>query len=392
MNNDKEIKASEEREMFADILSASLRKGLRILQLLMLVLAVIFLFSNIYWVEEGFVGIHCRFGKISGSDEFAVSPGGPYFALPAPIDRVIKIPTTMQNVAVDKAFWVEETTESANSGDADDRRENNDYLVPGTDGSLITGDRNLVQGQWAVDFQLDRAKLKDFINNISTMENARKLVCDAVEQAVVKVVAQLSVDDFIRGNIDNEKIKSYAGEILKKLDSGISINNVAQKRYTVPKLLLYSFQSVNRAESEKASLIERAKRYRSAALNEAAGRDFQSIIDAVNEYEKAVQAKDANKIAAADRDITDKFSNLVSGGEASQALDSARIYKTQTIEEVKGSAMRFAKLLEQHSHNPVILENRLLQDSLQSVFSGNVKTFYLPQDESKTIYLDINRQ
>lgn len=74
----------------------------------MIILALIFLFSNIYWVEEGQVAIHTRFGRIlEKGNHCTVMPRGPYFALPYPIDRIIRIPTGIGKVAVDKAFWVE---------------------------------------------------------------------------------------------------------------------------------------------------------------------------------------------------------------------------------------------------------------------------------------------
>ncbi len=388
-----------ETENSLEILSLSLQKGFKILRFIIIILAVFFLFSNIYRVEEGTIAIHARFGKIlKKNGTCAVKSGGPYFAFPAPIDTIIKIPTTMQSVSVDKAFWMDNNSESElqiieKQQNKRDDRPSMSYLAPGIDGSLITGDKNIVQGQWSVNFQLDyNSNLHEnnnspelFIQNVGTMKNAGIIVRNAVEQAIVNVVAQLTVEEFVRGDIDNKLIIKNAMKILDSLNTGIRIVHLSPERYTVPKWLTDDFQAVNRAQSEKASQIETAKRYRSEILNESAGADFQKIIDAISTYEKEFSKMTPIEKMAKEKIISFLLRSREMGGSVSEIINDSIIYKTQTVEFVKGSSNRFEKLFEQYKENPAILRNRLMQDTFQKVFSGNVKTFYLPPDRKKKV-------
>jgi regulator of protease activity HflC (stomatin/prohibitin superfamily) len=86
-------------------ISIALKSGFFILKFLMIILGAAFLLSNIFWVPEGFVAVQTRFGSFVGpSGKMVIKPGGPYFALPYPIDNVIKIPTTIANIKSENTF------------------------------------------------------------------------------------------------------------------------------------------------------------------------------------------------------------------------------------------------------------------------------------------------
>lgn len=395
--------ASQEEEDSVVVLAKALHYGFRILRGIMFLLAVIFIFSNIYWIEEGMVAIHLRFGQIlnSGTAASTVKPGGPYFALPYPIDRIIKIPTTIRKVAIDKAFWVEEDgpdTSNTQPSEKPDRRTMAAALTPGYDGSLMTADKNVVQGQWSVNYQLDydRDRKGDnapelFAANTGSLEKADALVHNVVAQAIVKVVARTTVDDFVKGRIDNELLLKYSQKTLDSLQSGIRLNNIAGERYTVALYLQDDFRAVTKAESEKAEQIESAKRYRSEILNESGGADFQKLLDAICKYEMSSKSGKPQEKILAEQEITKIFQSDLAGGQISELISSALIYKSGVIEWTRGASERFKIMLEQYEQNPVIIRNRMVQDTLQAIFSGRVKSFYLPPNEGKTLYLELTQ-
>lgn len=382
--------------------SISLKKGVNLLKIVLLILLVGFLLSNIFWIEEGNVAIQTRFGRIVKKNENAtISPGGPYYALPSPIDNVIKIPTTIQNIMINKAFW----TSVGNSNYAIETKDGGRYnprpsrevLIPGEDGSLITGDKNIVQGVWSVSFKLNYSRensLSDnapelFLKNIGTMENANKLVKSIVEQAIVKSVGNLKVEDFIKGKINNNQIKKYAMQELQKMKSGLKIVQVTSEQYAVPKILKDAFQAVNKAQSEKAAKIESAKRYRVAVLNNVAGPQYANLIAAITKYEQDNKNSASAKKVIDEQQISKLINSTNTGGKVSEIINQAKLDKTQAVEFVKAASKRFSLLLKQYNETPEILKNRLLEDTFQTIFSGNVKTYYLPQDKKKTIYLQV---
>ncbi len=394
----------EDNTSSLDALNISLRRGFNVLKLLMIILAVIFLFSNIFWVDEGFVAVQTRFGRIVDRNSSCVTrPGGPYFALPAPMDRVLKLPTTLRKVDINNAFWLEEGIEKEflpqSGANGQDYRNPGDTLVPGYDGSLITADKNVVQGQWAVNYQLDccagdskdNDMLRDFVNNVGTMNNADQLVRKIIIESLVKVVAQTTVDDFIRGKINYTQLAKYAQAKLDRLNTGIILRSITGKKYTVALCLQDDFRAVNLAQSEKAEQIESAKRYRSRILNETAGAGYETLIGAIYRYEAAVTTHDKQKIAKASKVLSRMLRSNVVGGRISETFSRGISYKTQVVESTRGASQRFELMLSEYNAHPVIFRNRLVQDALQSVFSGHIKTFYLPPSNGKTLYLELSK-
>lgn len=154
-----------------------------------------------------------------------------------------------------------------------------------------------------------------------------------------------------------------------------------------------AFQEVNQSQSEKASTIEAAKRYRAKILNETAGADFPTIIAAINSYEiesRSHSPEAKHKKEQALSNLSKVLRSAKVGGLVAEQINNAKAYKTQTVELVKSSSNRFQQLLPQFTENPKIMQDRLMQYTFQKIFSGNVKTFYLPQDKKKTIYIEVN--
>lgn len=352
------------------VLDVALHKGSILLRLLLTVLTIAFLFSNIFWVEEGTIAIRSRWGRLQESGGRFLPPGGPYFALPAPIDRVIRISTTLQNVAIDDAFY-------ATQGRS---------LVPGIDGSLLTGDKNLVQGQWVADFQIDIAQVHQYLLTVGQLDQAALLIHRAMEQAIVKTVAGMNVDDYIQGHIDSDAIRTAAQGTLDALACGLRLVHVAPKTYSVHPLLHSYFALVNQAQSEKASDIEEARRYREATLSETAGPEYADLLATLDTL-----GPDTPPTPAAPRPtLADSPEFLGQSGVFAEIINDAHTYRTRTTEQARAAAARFQLLLTQHRLHPAILNNRLRQDAIQQIFSGDVQSFYLPPDPHKTLYLELD--
>lgn len=379
-------------------LSDSLRGGFRALKAIMICLAVAFVLSGVYWVDEGTVAIHLRFGEVIGEPgREVVPPGGPYFALPSPADEIIVVPTTMQVVPIERAFWFGESEFEQTS--SVEQRQIRWALDPEWDGSLLTGDKNLVHGGWTVTFQvkydrqegsrLDAPML--FAENVGSMERAWPMVTAVGEEAIVRVIAQTRVDDFVKGRVDNQQVGILAQQALDQLRTGISITTVSQRDYTVPVAIRNDFQAVTEAESEKALEIEKAERARSVQLNAVAGTGYSEVLAALDAYERTRESGDTRKIEEADDRISELLMSDIAGGKVAEVIGNAKVYRTKAVELVRGAAERFARLLELYKANPRILRQRQLQDTLEKIFKGNVEKFYLPPGRSKTLYLDLDR-
>jgi len=376
-------------------LSAALRTGFGVLKVLMLCLGLAFLFSNIYWVPEGAIAVHTRFGRILDQNKPVQVPGGPYFALPYPIDSIIRIPTAIRACTIDKAFWLENIEKKPES-DQLDYRYSSESFRPGQDGSLITADKNLVQGIWNIHFRIDYThrqgndspQVINFIRNTGTMGRAAAIIRAAAQAAIVSVIARTQTSDFVLGNISNSDIAAHINQRLAPLRTGLIVTDVSSTRYAVPKILANDFQAVTEAQSHKALEIERAVRYRVSSLNELAGEDWEELLNAVTACE-LTEDSDNNSIKqqtflAAENLL---FSNRI-GGRVTTLINRARTDKTETIEKARSEAERFNKLLTSCSGNTAILKNQLRQDALHKIWtSKTVKACTLPSNQN--VYLNL---
>jgi regulator of protease activity HflC (stomatin/prohibitin superfamily) len=379
-----------------DSLSRALRIGFRLLKVIMIVLAVVFLFSNIYWVPEGYIAVQSRLGDIIGKGAGAIRPpGGPYLAFPYPLDKISRIPTTSQRLSIHNAFWMEgETMEP----EIDDRPETQG-LNPGVHGSLVTADKNIVQGIWVVHYRLDLGANNttdglnaiEFICNVGSMDRAGDIIRRVAQAAIVRVVSQTNVAEFIAGQIDNNEIRRIIGDELSRLDTGLDITSVTASQYSVPRALVSDFQAVTQAESQKALDIETASRHRVSTLNELAGSGWQNLLDAIDRHESDLKNSDRATEKEAFEAIEKIYLEGDLGGTIKQIVDEARSEKTYTIQRARASASRFAELLPSYEMNPDVIRNQMIQDVIKEIWSDiSVDTIYIPPGQR--LYLDLGRK
>jgi regulator of protease activity HflC (stomatin/prohibitin superfamily) len=303
------------------------------------------------------------------------------------------VPTTIQKLTLYKAFWSEvDTSEPL----IDDRSESKG-LRPGIHGSLVTADKNLVQGIWVVHYRLnsDAGKsnvegVTSFVRKVGTPERAEAIVRSAAQAAIVKVVSGTDVSDFIAGNIDNDRIRQLMEDRMTALDTGMTITNVSASRYVVPKALTETFEAVSQAESQKALDIEKASRKRVSTLNELAGSEWRTLLDAIDAYEETLSMGDEATATAVYEATRDIFVSSEVGGTVKKMLDEARSEKSTEVQRTRAMVARFEELLPAYEKNGKVFESQLIQDTVKEIWSGiTVDALYVP--EGRKFFLDLGR-
>ncbi|HCF93719.1 MAG TPA: hypothetical protein DEW46_01530 [Verrucomicrobia bacterium] len=407
-----------------DIANRSLADALRIsfsiLRYAMLLLAIFFVFSGWFRVSEGEVVIRSRFGAISGEPGREIlKPGGPYFAFPAPVDEVIRVPTTVQRVTLDNAFWFATNPQFAGRG-LDEMPIPQGGLVPARDGFLLTGDQNIVHARWTVTYQVNEDDALEFISNVTDLDHAQALVQQAAEQGIVQVVSRSVADDFIRGQVDRSGIRRTMQGVLDSLNSGITVTEVLLRQPTPPLSVRPAFLEVGQAESERAQKIEGAERDRTRTHNEVAGAGFRPLSYALDLYESARRLEDGDletKSAEWIRRLMDgepagavlgeyiaglpederplNADELLTadriGGRVSEIINQAKSYRTMIVAQLRSEADTFRQLLPMYEESPDLVRERLWRDTRERILSGDVEAFYLPDDPGKTLLLEFNR-
>jgi regulator of protease activity HflC (stomatin/prohibitin superfamily) len=379
------------------IIEDSLESTFRILKYVMILMLFAFAMSGLFFVEEGAVAIHTRLGRIVGEPgREVVEPGGPYFALPSPLDEIRRAPTSVQEVVLHGSFWFRESEADAQL--PLERRMTIESLAPDVHASLLTGDKNIVHARWSASFRIARrngdlqANALRFFRNVGSMERAKALLAESLERAVIRIVGRTSVNAFYKGDIDTEAIQRCVQGEMDGLQTGLAITAVSLKDRTVPLVTLRDFQAAGQAESEKARLIEEAGQERAHILNRVAGTGHERLLAAIDAYELARAGNEAKAIEVAEAAIDDLLLSYDVGGEVSSLIRSAMTSRTQTVQFVRGASQRFEAMLDLYNENTSLYRSRQIQDTIQRIFQHDVESFYLPEEVGKTLYLEVGNQ
>lgn len=375
-------------------LADALRFTYRIIQVLMVVLAGLFFFSGFQQVNEGERGLRIAFGKLQSG----ALTSGFHFSLPYPMGQIKIIETTQQTLSIDETFMpaggnVQRSLAS---------------LEPGKDGSLITGDGNIVHTRWSILYRRDDPV--EFAANLYP-DDEEQLVTAIVERAVVHVVSQVTIDDLLKPGVSNqsdstieERVRLLAQDALDNMNTGIDIDETILENKSAPGRVRDAFNLVNEAVEQSDKAISEANSKRSVNLTSLAGTAYQPLLDLILMIEQATaigQDERAEEILDTIRDVLDgdynsvgpveiagnTYSSLNFSGELSTLISNARQQRSAKIARAKSRAERFRAQLEQYRANPrVFLFSEIAEAWSQFTMRKNVSIVWVPPDTEPLVW------
>jgi membrane protease subunit HflK len=360
-------------------LAEALRVSFTILKIAMVVLLIAYAFSGTFSVGSNEVALRLRFGDYVGDPGHRVLERGTYLAAPFPIEQVVKVDTRPVTLSLDKEFWFETTERESGMNRAQLQGQKALPLHPLRDGSLITGDSSIVHAKWTITWRIDDPVA--YLTNVGSRDIAEKLVRLVAQQGIVQSVAQLAADDMLRGIINRERTVGLMQRRLDDMQTGVSIDQLALDKVSVPMRVAGSFDDVTSAESDRAGRIVAAQQERAKVLGETAGEASGPILERVLEYEQAIERgeRDLARLAqdALDAALTDlRVGHVAIGGDVARAINAAKTYRTQIVEQIASEAQAFGQLLPQYERNPRLVLAKLWEDARESILTGDVETFY----------------
>lgn len=360
-------------------LAEALRVSFGILKLAMLAALVAYAFSGTFSVGSNEAALRLRFGDYVGAPGDRVLERGTYLAAPFPIEQVVKIDTRPTTLTLDREFWYE-------AGDSDQgmtrdqiRNSRARPLNPVRDGSLLTGDLNIVHARWTVTYRVTEPV--QFVTNVGDKHLAENLVRCAVQHGIVQAVAQLPADDLLKGIVNREVALAVSQRKLVEMGTGLTVDQLALDKVSAPVSVIGSFDAVTTAETDRAQRIVAAQQDRARILGEAAGEGSEKFLALLDRFERAMEvgppADAATAEAAIDRTLEDlAIDGAPIGGDVARIVNTAKTYRTQVVERVKGDSETFERLLPQYQRNPRIILSRLWEDARERILTGDVETFY----------------
>ncbi len=383
-----------------DSANQSLRDALRItfrlVQLAMIVLAVLFIFSGFRAIQEGERGIATFFGKpVQTSLEPGFHPAWPY-----PIGEVITIGTGTREVEINRAFfpWVKEGEEDRAESDLGNSRK----LDPGRDGSLITADQNIAHSQWTLNYR--RHQPLQYASTIPP-EFEREIVQHVAQAAIVQAIAETTIDDLLKDSGQDgvaSRAMSIAQAELDGMAAGIQIEQMVLFRKFPPTSLLDSFTRVQSAVSIASEARVNARTEADRMLNAVAGPAAPVLIELINEYERHTELGDADEAAATlaridavllGEPVEVEGETLLAevSGEVAQIISEAQQTELAISSGAEEDWFRFRALQDQYDTNaPLMLTQQwtlAMADFLDQEF---VQTFMVPEGTRDMIELRLN--
>lgn len=381
-------------------LADALRITYRLIQVVMIGLVVLFLFSGFQQVNQSESGIRIEFGKVISDN---LEPGF-QFSLPYPLGEIVKIEKGNRTTDVDDTFWPDMPPEQRRRP-ISEQGTGTDSIDPAKDGSLLTADSNIAHAQFSVVYV--RARPAEFVKNLSGDEFEGPMVRAAVERAAVHVAASVSIDDLLKpgagsGAGENgveSRIRRMAQETLDAIGSGLDIQQVSMRAATPPFFVRRDFNQVQIAESNAGKVREQALGERGKLLNQGAGTASDVLLDLIDAYEAAVELGETKKadaiLAEFDRvleggangvnvEINGKtYADVRMSGEVARMISDAQQYRSTVVQRSQRQAEMFRAKLQQYRANPAVFLTGALSDGInQFLAQPNVEqVFWLPQSD-----------
>ena len=335
-------------------LFGALAATIKLLRWLLGALVAIYLGSGITRVAPNEDALVYRLGKLQRE----VHPPGLCFALPPPIDRVVKIPTRTQHELFLNAWAPEETPAanatstpapaasstpqmpaallavlpSANLGLAASAPPPGKGLHPVFDGYSLTGDANIVQARLSVRYRIT----DPFAYAGAAQPVSRAPLIEAtLFDAATRTLAITKIDDALGSGLElfRTRVRELAQERIDALKLGIELVAFEVNAITPPQATAAAFADVTSAQVEARTTLEQSRTYRAQTMPRAESDAFRT---------------------------------------RQQAAADARELTTRA----RGEAASFVALLKEHRASPELLESRLRAETLEQV---------LPRVKTKTL-------
>ncbi len=282
------------------------------------VLFAAYLVSGVTAVKADEVAIVMRFGRIVGD-----SPGdrihgpGLLWALPRPIDEVVRVQVEKVHEVEITDLWGVETLDTA--GAAAGRT-----MSPVEGGYCLTGDRNILQLSL-----LARYRVQDPVAFVLQQHAPHTLLKDAVQTEVVRAAGRQPIDDVMseERNLLGQTVRNAAQARLDMVGSGLELIAVEIVDFGVPAAVNPAFLEVSTAFIEARQIVLEALRYRAGELPKAES-------------------------------------------ERDQMLASAKIYAADLLADARGDATAFEALAFEYQRSPRVILERLFFEGIERVFAN----------------------
>ena len=272
------------------------RAVLGLVVLLLLVAAM----SCWYTVDDKQQAVVTTFGKVTD-----VTGAGVHFKLPFGIQQVQKV-----DVNVYQKIELGYTSEG------------NSYVVNEDESTMITGDYNIVNVDFFVEYRISNPERYLYASN-----NAELILRNLIQSQIRNVVGSSSVDSVLTDGKESiqMQVKDLVTEILMEYDIGLTLVDVRIQDAEPPTQdVIEAFKAVETAKQNAEAVVNQAKAYENAQI-------------------PAAQA------------------------EADKLIQNAEYLKQKRINEAREQVAMFNAMYEEYALNPEITRSRMYYEAISQI-------------------------
>ena len=251
--------------VFEDILSTLTRYFV----ILVAIVVVLNCLSGVRIVKSGEVAVVLRFGKLVGNTyEEQVHEPGLFFAFPYIIDEVITVPVgSVKELTVTTHYTEGEMLNSEQRG------------------YVITGDQNIAVISASVKYNIT-----DAVSYALHVKDADRIINAAVSGAMVKSAAHRAVDGILTSEKEAyaTEVRAMAQQTLDEIGTGITLSNLELTKVSMPEEVRETYENVNAATVQAATLAEKALQYRDSLMPYAESMRTSLISNAYSRQSTAI--------------------------------------------------------------------------------------------------------
>lgn len=375
-------------------LSEALGISFVILKVIMAVLILAFLASGFKTVGSDEQAIVLRFGKIRGVGEDRVLKprNWPYWIIPYPVEKMVKIPVEKKVDLAIRNFWYYQSKEEmlmdpsiqktrflpeldpVKDGYCITRSERQDENISGSSGS----DYNIVHCKWRLTYQIDdpvRFFKNIYVEDVKpgdiyldvVIESITPLMQNIFEDAIVTATVNYTIDDIMYEQVARltEDIKELVQEKLNTIESGLKVVQVQLTEKTWPRQVDKEFQALVTASQDRQTKINAARSYAESTLNEAAGPVAEKLFAAL--YDDTVSEEEKELL----------WSQLA--GTAREKISEAMSYQSKVVSNARANAEYLKVLLPEYRKHPELVIQKIYQDAMENIYNNVDEKFIIPE-------------
>ena len=321
------------------------------------ILLTVFIFGTIVWyftfwgyftVNPQEAAIVLRFGKITN-----VYTEDWHWAFPYPVNRIVRIPRDRQVMMI-KAFW---PNPSVNVPTGEEMAAMAQPIVPGRDGSLITGDANIIHTQWEIVYEIsnpekyfksclcpddpgspDENMVNPLNGKVAGTRGPQTMLKSIFEDEIIKATAVQKVEDPLYKEVTKyqDKVEKGISDALLTWDIGVILKSALLKDKTPPFSIVAAFHDVINAEQQSESIKLKAKNYAVKAEQEALTESKNIIVD-------------------------------------------SEVYKSRVVSEIESESVYFKKILVEYRQNRQSVLIPLYTDTVVSLLEKIKDKYIIPE-------------